>query len=72
MGLFVNRALMGQTQHIMYQKQKRVKENRLDKAAVRFNISLADNRQLRQYIDHLRKDRAVFETQYKKLQRVTT
>lgn len=61
---------MTQTQHIMVQKQTRVKENRLYKAAVRFNTSLSGNTQLRSYIDHLRKERSVFETQYKRLQKV--
>jgi hypothetical protein len=61
---------MSQTQEIMVQKQKRVKENRLDKAAVRFNMSLANNSQMRYMIDHLRKERSVFEGQYKQLQRV--
>ena len=61
---------MGQTQHIVLQKQSRVKENRLYKAAVRFNTSLATNTELRSRIDHLRKERAVFDGQYKRLQRV--
>ena len=65
------RALMSQTQEIIVQKQKRVKENRLDKAAIRFNTSLATNSQLRSMIDHLRKERAVFEGQYRHLQRVS-
>ena len=63
-------ALMGQIQQITVQKQTRVKENRLDKAAIRFNSSLAVNSKLRYQIDHLRKERAVFEGQYKKLQKV--
>lgn len=61
---------MSQAQHIILQKQNRVKENRLYKAAVRFNTSLATNTQLRSMIDHLRKERAVFDGQYKRLQRV--
>lgn len=64
------RAMMSQTQEIILLKQRRVKENRLDKAAVRFNTSLASNSQLRSMIDHLRKERSVFEGQYKQLQRV--
>ena len=65
-----HRAMMSQTQEIFVQKQTRVKENRLDKAAIRFNTSLAGNSKLRYMIDHLRKERAVFEGQYKQLQRV--
>lgn len=61
---------MSQTQELFLHKQTRVKENRLDKAAVRFNSSLANNSQLRSRIDHLRKERSVFEGQYKQLQRV--
>ncbi len=57
-------------QHAMNQKQLRVKENRLDKASVRFNGALATNAQLRAMIDHLRRERSVFEGIRKKLQRV--
>lgn len=65
----VGGAMMSQTQGLYLHKQMRVKENRLDKAAIRFNTSLASNAQLRFKIDHLRKDRSVFEGQYKRLQR---
>ena len=61
---------MSQIQELFIHKQTRVKENRLDKAAIRFNTSLASNAQLRSMIDHLRKERDVFEGQYKRLQRV--
>ena len=63
---------MSQTQHITLQKQIRVKENRLDKALVRFNSALATNTKLRTMIDHLRQERSVFEGMHKKLQRVGT
>ena len=62
---------MSQGQQLFTIKQKRVKENRLDKASVRFNISLATNSQLRNVIDHLRKERSVFEGLRKKYQKVT-
>ncbi|XP_064383844.1 uncharacterized protein LOC135332862 [Halichondria panicea] len=62
-------ALMCDGQHAMNQKQLRVKENRLDKASVRFNGALATNAQLRAMIDHLRRERSVFEGIRKKLQR---
>lgn len=65
-----HRAMMSQIQELFVHKQTRVKENRLDKAAIRFNTSLASNSQLRALIDHLRKERDVFEGQYKRLQRV--
>lgn len=51
------------------QKQIRVMENRLDKALVKFNKSLATNKQLRQVIDNLRRERAVFENVYRKLEK---
>lgn len=50
-------------------KQIRILENRLDKSLVRFNESLATNRKLRETIDNLRRERAVFDTIYKKLER---
>merc|ERR1711988_1484663 len=50
-------------------KQIRILENRLDKALVRFNESLATNRKLRETIDNLRRERAVFDTIYKKLEK---
>lgn len=49
------------------QKKIRVKENRLDKAMVKFNQQLAVNAYLRQEIDHLRQERAVFDGLFKKL-----
>lgn len=61
---------MTQAELVARHKQFRVKENRLDKAAVRFNSSLATNSQLRGMIDHLRKERRVFEGKFKKLQKV--
>lgn len=49
------------------QKKIRVKENRLDKAMVKFNQQLAVNANLRQEIDHLRQERSVFDGLFKKL-----
>lgn len=51
------------------QKQIRILENRLDKALVKFNEALAHNKQLRETIDNLRRERAVFDGIYKKLER---
>jgi len=42
-------------------KQIRILENRLDHALVRFNEALAVNKQLREEIDHLRRERVVFD-----------
>lgn len=51
------------------QKQIRILENRLDKALVKFNEALAHNKQLRDIIDNLRRERVVFDGIYRKLER---
>jgi len=51
------------------QKQIRILENRLDKALVKFNEALAHNKNLRETIDNLRRERQVFESIYGKLAR---
>jgi len=51
------------------QKQIRILENRLDKALVKFNEALAHNKNLRESIDNLRRERQVFEGIYGKLAR---
>merc|ERR1719164_81587 len=53
----------------MIQKQIRILENRLDKALVKFNEALAHNKQLRETIDDLRRERVVFDNIYRKLER---
>lgn len=50
-------------------KQVRVLENRLDQALVKFNEALSYNRDLRQQIDNLRGERAVFSDIYDKLEK---
>ena len=50
-------------------KKIRMLENRLDKALVRYNESLANNRALREKIENSRRDRVVFDGIYKKLER---
>jgi len=50
-------------------KQVRMLENRLDKSLVRFNESLAANKQLRAKIDSMRQERVVFDGIYKRLER---
>ena len=61
---------MSQQQHVRVQKQVRVIENRLDKAYVRFNSILTENTKLRDLIDHLRRERGVFEGLSKHLEKV--
>nr|CAB3228649.1 CiAxp66.0 axonemal p66.0 [Phallusia mammillata] len=53
--------------HVGTQKQIRVLENRLDKATLEFNKMLTNNAKLREEIDHLRSQRAVFDGLHKKL-----
>eukprot|EP01012_Entosiphon_sulcatum_P019505 TRINITY_DN2439_c0_g1_i1.p1 TRINITY_DN2439_c0_g1~~TRINITY_DN2439_c0_g1_i1.p1 ORF type:complete len:560 (-),score=155.92 TRINITY_DN2439_c0_g1_i1:93-1772(-) len=53
----------------MIEKQIKVLENRLDKALVKFNEALHINKELREQIDNLRRERGVFDTIYKKLER---
>ena len=50
-------------------KQRRMLENRLDQALVKFNKSLANNRKLRKHIDDLRGERFAFDGVSKKLER---
>jgi hypothetical protein len=53
----------------MVQKQIRILENRLDKALVKFNEALAHNKNLREEIDNLRRERVVFDNIYRKLEK---
>jgi len=53
----------------MTQKQIRILENRLDKALVKFNESLARNKALREEIDGLRRERVVFDNIYRKMEK---
>lgn len=53
----------------MIQKQIRILENRLDKALVKFNEALAHNKRLRDTIDDLRRERVVFDSIYRKLEK---
>lgn len=50
-------------------KQIRILENRLDKSLIKFNETLAQNKTLREEIDNLRRERGVFDTIYRKLER---
>ena len=53
----------------MLSKQIRTLENRLDNSLTKFNEQLAENKKLREGIDHLRIDRVVFDGVYKRLER---
>ncbi|KAJ0396009.1 hypothetical protein ATCC90586_003457 [Pythium insidiosum] len=53
----------------MVNKQIRILENRLDKSLVKFNEALAQNKLLREEIDNLRRERVVFDTIYRKLEK---
>merc|ERR1719198_696228 len=50
------------------QKQIRILENRLDRELQKFNEAIAANRNLREQIDTLRRERVVFDDIYKKLE----
>jgi len=54
------------------QKQIQVLENRLDKSLLKFNEALAHNKQLRESIDSLRRERQSFDNIYKKLDKDLT
>ena len=43
-------------------------ENRLDKANQKYNETIAINRDLKNVIDSLRKERVIFDNLYKKLE----
>lgn len=55
--------------HAQIAKQIKILENRLEKALQKFNEALAHNKQLRETIDNLRRERVVFDQIYKKLER---
>jgi len=52
---------------MMIQKQIRILENRLERALVKFNESIANNKTLREDIDNLRRERVVFDNIYRKM-----
>ena len=61
-----NNAPMEQNQAVG--KQIKVLEHRLHRALVKFNEAIAANKDLREEIDNLRRERVVFDGIYKKLQ----
>lgn len=58
-----------QVNNQLIQKQIRVLENRLDKSLLKFNETLAQNKELRRRIDEYRRERVVFDVIYKKLEK---
>lgn len=52
-----------------YEKHIKILENRLDKANQKFNESIEHDKNLREEIDKLRKERYFFENIYKKLEK---
>ncbi|KAJ8043896.1 Coiled-coil domain-containing protein 63 [Holothuria leucospilota] len=53
--------------HKSTNKQNRIMENRLYKATVSFNSTLTKNADLRDQIEHLRRERALYDSLYRKL-----
>jgi len=72
-GILAERRDMGgnnapQEQNQAIGKQIKVLEHRLHRALVKFNEAIAANKDLREEIDNLRRERVVFDGIYKKLQ----
>lgn len=55
--------------HSQLQKQIKILENRLDKANQKFNEAIAHNKDLRESIDSLRRERVIFDNIYRKLEK---
>lgn len=55
--------------HYMIIKQIKILENRLDKSLIKFNEAVSMNKELRDQIDDLRRERVVFENIYRKMER---
>ena len=51
------------------EKQLKILENRLDKGTQKLNEAVAQNKELRDIIDNLRRERAVFDSLYNKLEK---
>ena len=47
----------------------KILENRLDKANQKFNETIAINRELKNVIDSLRRERVIFDSLYEKLEK---
>ncbi|GAQ83044.1 hypothetical protein KFL_001330270 [Klebsormidium nitens] len=59
----------GKESSLAVNKQVKQLENRLEKALVKFNEALSQNKVLRDQIDNLRRERVVFDTLYKKMEK---
>ena len=55
--------------HSQIAKQIKILENRLDKANQKFNEAIAHNKDLRETIDSLRRERVIFDNIYRKLEK---
>lgn len=55
-------------QHHAIQKQVKVLEHRLHRSLIKFNESISANKDLRETIDNLRRERVVFDGIYRKMQ----
>uniref|UniRef100_A0A7S0XDM7 ODAD1 central coiled coil region domain-containing protein n=1 Tax=Chromulina nebulosa TaxID=96789 RepID=A0A7S0XDM7_9STRA len=53
----------------MIEKQIKILENRLEKALIKFNEAVAQNKTYRDKIDDLRRERVVFENIYRKMEK---
>lgn len=58
-----------QEKHSQLHKQIKILENRLDKANQKFNEAIAHNKELRESIDSLRRERVIFDNIYRKLEK---
>ena len=58
-----------QVNNQLIQKQIKVLDNRLDKCLLKYNETIAHNRELRQKIDEYRRERIVFDVIYKKIEK---
>ncbi|WAR03244.1 CCD63-like protein [Mya arenaria] len=56
-----------QDSQVIVSKRLRVTENRLDQELIKFNKQLATNARLREELDHLRQEKAVFDAIYRRL-----
>eukprot|EP00668_Euglena_longa_P016126 GGOE01020336.1.p1 GENE.GGOE01020336.1~~GGOE01020336.1.p1 ORF type:complete len:585 (+),score=210.84 GGOE01020336.1:50-1756(+) len=60
---------IGKESNMMVEKQVKILEGRVEKAVIKFNEALHVNKAFREEIDSLRRERGVFDSIYKKLER---
>ena len=63
------RGTTSKSDSVQLSKQLKILENRLDKANQKFNESIASNKVMREEIDHLRKEKVIFENVYSRLEK---